>query len=56
MAMVHYPAINADVTVVMISGSKLPGKWDGVHWWAQAETAGPFLPVVHSFVDRWESR
>ena len=47
-----YP-LNRPLMLKLASNVSHPGKWDGVNWWVQAQTNGPFVPIPQSFIKEW---
>lgn len=47
------PQLNIIVRVVLSSGKRTPGKWDGANWWVETQVGMPMLPIKDSFIKSW---
>ena len=51
-----FPDIGVTVNVVLVSGTTLPGYWDGAQWWAGIENCVDDLPVANEYVSGWTAQ
>ena len=54
MVVETFPVIGNVVKIILVTGGEVTGNWDGLQWWCGVDGQPDDIPVVNSFVDRWE--